>query len=170
MKKLQRGLALSTSTKLSINLSKGFTLIELLVVIAILGVLAAGVVVAINPAKRIKQANDAKIKNDIDQIATAMQSYFTTSTYQEYPLTVAALVTSTDLKTEPKTPGAGAIYDVAYTATYCADSSAATVCEASVSTKLQDPKTANNLWCWQSVTGKACEAATCPVTAIVCIP
>jgi len=34
----------------------GFTLIELLIVIAILGILAAAVLVAINPAKRTRQA------------------------------------------------------------------------------------------------------------------
>ncbi|MBI5465397.1 prepilin-type N-terminal cleavage/methylation domain-containing protein, partial [Candidatus Gottesmanbacteria bacterium] len=55
---------------------KGFTLIELLVVIAVLAVLAAGVIVAINPGKRIRQANDAKIKNDIGQLATGLQAYY----------------------------------------------------------------------------------------------
>jgi len=40
----------------------GFTLIELLIVIGILGILAAGVVVAINPLAKINSANLAKTK------------------------------------------------------------------------------------------------------------
>lgn len=54
---------------------KSFTLIELLIVIAILGVLAAAVLVAINPAKRTSQARDAKRKSDIAQVATALETY-----------------------------------------------------------------------------------------------
>ncbi|KKR86839.1 MAG: hypothetical protein UU34_C0009G0007 [Candidatus Curtissbacteria bacterium GW2011_GWA1_41_11] len=50
----------------------GFTLIELLIVIAILGILAAAVIVAINPGKRAAQARDAKRKQDINAIANAL--------------------------------------------------------------------------------------------------
>lgn len=52
--------------------NQGFTLIELLVTVAILAVLAAVVLVAINPAKRLRQARDAKRKQDINQIANAL--------------------------------------------------------------------------------------------------
>lgn len=82
---------------------QAFTLIELLVVIAVLGVLAAGVLTAINPIKRIQQANDVKIKNDVSQIAQAEQAYFTSSSIQSYALNVQALVDSKDLKTLPGT-------------------------------------------------------------------
>lgn len=41
------------------NLEKSFTLIELLIVIAILGILAAGVFIAVNPGKRSTQAKVA---------------------------------------------------------------------------------------------------------------
>lgn len=41
-------------------LSSGFTLVELLIVIAILGILAAGIVVVINPMEKINSANLAK--------------------------------------------------------------------------------------------------------------
>jgi len=42
------------------RLKRGFTLIELLIVIAVLGVLAGGVIVAINPTAKINAANMAK--------------------------------------------------------------------------------------------------------------
>ena len=54
----------------------GFTLIELLIVIAILGILAAAVLVAINPQKRTRQARDAGRKNDIGSLATELQAYY----------------------------------------------------------------------------------------------
>src|SRR3989344_8205588 len=92
---------------------QGFTLIELLIVIAILGVLAAGVVAAINPGKRIRQTNDAKIKNDIGQIATAQQGYATVN--QVYTADTADLVTSGDLKVIPTAP-TGSAYACTITA------------------------------------------------------
>ena len=55
---------------------RGFTLIELLIVIAILGVLAAGVVVAINPSQRLRQARDSQRKMAIGQIRSVLVSYF----------------------------------------------------------------------------------------------
>lgn len=132
---------------------KGFTLIELLIVIAILGVLAAAVIAAINPAKRIAQANDAALKNDVGAIATAMQAYYTTN--QFYALDVAALVTSKDLKSEPKIPPARTVvYTVSRTAG-CTAVAPYTGCEVSVSAPLNDPSLgAGSRWCWKSaVTG-----------------
>lgn len=56
---------------------QGFTLIELLVVIAVLGILAAVVLVAIDPGARIDEANDAGTRSDVAQIATAVETCFT---------------------------------------------------------------------------------------------
>lgn len=139
--------------------NKGFTLIELLVVIAVLGVLAAGVIVAINPLKRMQQANDAKIRNDVGQIATAMQAYFTTTQY--YPATVATLVNSKDLKNEPLTP-AGLVYTVTRVADPACTVAPYTNCEVAVSAPLNDPLVTGNVWCWRSSLGTAVEAAACP--------
>lgn len=58
-------------------ITKGFTLIELLVVIAIIGILAAVVLVAINPAARIAEANDSKAKSNLGQVATALEACYT---------------------------------------------------------------------------------------------
>lgn len=59
------------------KLTKGFTLIELLVVIAILGILAAVVLIAINPAERINEANDSGAKSAVGQVATALEACYT---------------------------------------------------------------------------------------------
>ncbi len=69
---------------------KGFTLIELLVVIGIMAVLAAGVVALIDPVDKTIQAYDAKIMNDVGQIATAMQSYAAQNS-GSYPTTITSL-------------------------------------------------------------------------------
>ncbi len=54
---------------------QGFTLIELIIVIAVIALLAASVFVAVDPAKRIGQAQDAQRWADITAIADAIQQY-----------------------------------------------------------------------------------------------
>lgn len=58
---------------LKLKLRKGFTLVELLVVIAIIGVIAALVIVNLSSARA--KGRDAKRKQDIDNIRTAVESY-----------------------------------------------------------------------------------------------
>ena len=60
--------------KQSFNI-KGLTLIELIVVVAIIALLAASAFVAINPAKRVGNAADAKRWADITAIADAISHY-----------------------------------------------------------------------------------------------
>lgn len=55
--------------------SQGFTLIELLIVIAILGILAAGILVAINPVAQLAKARDAGRKTAVKQINDAVVRY-----------------------------------------------------------------------------------------------
>ena len=59
-------------TRLSIR--KGFTLIELLLVIAIISILAVVVFVALDPAKRFKDARDSRRTQDVDTILSAIHA------------------------------------------------------------------------------------------------
>jgi prepilin-type N-terminal cleavage/methylation domain-containing protein len=54
---------------------KGFTLIELLIVIAIVGILAAAVVVVLNPAELLAQARDGQRLSDVDAVNSAINLY-----------------------------------------------------------------------------------------------
>lgn len=158
--------------------SKGFTLIELLVVIAVLGVLAAGVFTAINPLKRIQQANDAKIKNDISQIAQAEQAYFTSSSSSGAPYYAREVSTlsgaGADLKVEPYQPGSTTPYVVtgATTAGAACTTALKNCAEVTVSAPLTEKDSSGvsiGSWCWESVSGKTGRVATAPgATATAC--
>lgn len=66
-------------------LQKGFTLIELLIVITILGVLAAVVIVAINPLEQLARSRDAGRVSSVGQLGHAMQAYVTNQGSTTYP-------------------------------------------------------------------------------------
>jgi len=139
------------------KLFKGFTLIELLIVIAILGILAAAVLVAVNPAKRTRQARDAARKNDIGALATAIQSYYTTPGQGAYPTALSVLTGSGDLKQVPSDPTGGAYLF----ATQAGNS------EVAVGATLEDPTGAGTeLFCWRSVVGRI----TGEITSGQCTP
>ncbi len=54
---------------------EGFTLIELLVVIGIIGILAAIVLVAVNPGRQFAQARDTQRRSDLLQITNAVYQF-----------------------------------------------------------------------------------------------
>ena len=54
---------------------KGFTLIELLIVIGIIGILAAIILVAVDPAKRLKQSRNARRFAETNAILNAILNY-----------------------------------------------------------------------------------------------
>ena len=57
------------------NSLTGFTLIEVLLVIAILGILAAIVIVAVNPSKQLGEAQDAQRQSDVRAILDGVHQY-----------------------------------------------------------------------------------------------
>jgi prepilin-type N-terminal cleavage/methylation domain-containing protein len=87
---------------------KGFTLIELLIVIAVLGVLAAVVLVAIDPAQQLARGRDSGRKTSIGQLGRSLQAYYTSN--QGYPTAIQwttapnILVTFGEIKLFPSNP------------------------------------------------------------------
>ena len=145
--------------------SKGFTLIELLIVIAILGVLAAGILVAIDPIDKINAANDAKVQNDVSNIGKAGEAYSIVQA-GSFTLTAAELVTYGELKRLPVPPAAGYGIAYAYTALPGGCTTAAKTCTSITITspllsKKYSAAAANTpFWRYESSSGKSCAVAT----------
>jgi prepilin-type N-terminal cleavage/methylation domain-containing protein len=92
----------------TIRVSKGFTLLEILLVIAVIGILAAIVLIAINPNRQLAQARNAQRKIDINTINKGLEQILIdtgsypvgiTDSYQEVCAT--GRKSSTDLLTDP---------------------------------------------------------------------
>lgn len=58
------------------KLSSGFTLIEVLITLTLIGVMATGIIVALNPLVQLQKAQDAKRKSDLSQIQKALETYY----------------------------------------------------------------------------------------------
>jgi len=62
------------------NLSKGFTLIELLIVIAIIGVLAVGLLVALDPVEQARKATDSNTLRTTSEVKDAITRHYVATT------------------------------------------------------------------------------------------
>ena len=91
-----------SSKGIALRRSLGFTLIELLIVIAILGVLAAGVLAAIDPVEQLARGRDSGRKSAVTQLGRAIQAYYTNnSAYPILSVWHEALVNSGEIKVFP---------------------------------------------------------------------
>lgn len=60
---------------ITMHAQRGFTLIEILVVIGLIAILAAIVLIAINPARQFAQANDSQRTGNVNSILNAVGQY-----------------------------------------------------------------------------------------------
>lgn len=99
--------------------AKGFTLIELLMVVAIVSALAITVFVALNPAQRLNDAQDARRTADVDAILSAVHQAIVDNK-GSYPTNMPAAGTETQMGTDA-TGCAIATGGCAVTAAACVD-------------------------------------------------
>ena len=147
--------------------TKAFTLVELLVVIAILGILAAAILLVIDPAQKIKQSKDSRVKGDLNQISSALTAFYTESTGAfplTYPtdltssVTINGIVVPQELKNVPKDPTTNAdyVYRTSQTAGGVignCNNTPGSLCGAASLYGTALSSTGNTLFCWKSTSG-----------------
>ncbi|MDP2633061.1 MAG: RDD family protein [Candidatus Curtissbacteria bacterium] len=118
--------------------------------IPLLGILAAVVLVAVNPAKRVDQAKDSARKNDIGLISTELNSFYTVNN-NRYPQTLDQLEASGSANLRLKDP-----LGVDYNYSVSVDGSNAAVYAFLESGTVSK----NSIWCWKSSATQAQEVAS----------
>ncbi|OGD78777.1 hypothetical protein A2368_03570 [Candidatus Collierbacteria bacterium RIFOXYB1_FULL_49_13] len=64
--------------KLKFAVDRGFTLIELLIVIGVLGILASGLLAAVDPFEQLKKGRDSNLRNQVVELHNALIRYYAT--------------------------------------------------------------------------------------------
>jgi prepilin-type N-terminal cleavage/methylation domain-containing protein len=72
--------------------NQGFTLMELLIVIGVLGILAAGLLAAIDPFEQLKKARDANNRSAAIEVLSSFTRYF--ANHGQFPWNVTAPITA----------------------------------------------------------------------------
>ena len=171
---MKKGLALSEALALK-NEAKGFTLIELLVVIAILGILAAVVLVAINPGQRIAATRNARVRSDIANLGNAANIFNTDTGLKSncigggsYPDDFGATACGVTYLAKPIDPS-GIAYVLKASSAGCAPDSVGPCTAISIQgTAFSDGVVDagnNDKWCWKSETGTITQT-----TDALCVP
>ena len=78
------------------NKKLGFTLIELLIVIALLGILAVGLLAAIDPLEQFKKGQDTGTRNSVQELYNGMIRYY--AIQQSYPFGTGITFDVTDVE------------------------------------------------------------------------
>lgn len=114
IKKLLGSSSSSSSGSSDSSSSSGFTLVELLIVIAVIGILAAALLVAIDPVDKIRAGNDSKVQSDVRQIYdAALRAYAQGNVLpSSINTTTPSIVSTGELKSAPVPPATyGTTYD-----------------------------------------------------------
>ena len=150
-----------------LSFQKGFTLIELLIVIAILGILAAAVLVAINPGQRIASARNARVRADLANVGNNANIYnadtgleATCASGGSYPVVWGNNACGKTFMNAPVDP-TGNSFGIEILPANCDGDIAGQACTA---ISIEAPAysdgvinaSVNNRWCWRS--------ATCTIT------
>lgn len=88
---------------------KGFTLMELLIVIGVLGILAAGLLAAIDPFEQLKKARDTNNRNATIELMSSLTRYY--ASHGAFPWNMTSPATACNRDTGGALEGFGAITD-----------------------------------------------------------
>lgn len=92
--------------------TKGFTLMELLIVIGVLGILAAGLLAAIDPFEQLKKARDSNYRSGAIELLQSVQRYYANHGYFPWRASGTACATGNAAILAPTTDTASLDADV----------------------------------------------------------